>query len=67
MEALATRLARGRSSGVRTGALGPAQASIGLGGWIKALGMWLSSVSVIAHGALQPAWTEDLAPARMLA
>jgi len=66
-EALATRLARSRSSGVRTGALAGAQASIGLGGWIKALGMWLSSGSVIAQGAMQPTWTEDRAPARMLA
>ena len=62
-----TRLFLGESSGVRTGALGRAQASIGLGGWIKASGMWLPSGSVIARGAMQPTRTEDRASARMLA
>lgn len=37
MEALVTRLVRGQSSGILTSALGRAQASIGLGGWIKLL------------------------------
>ena len=49
------------------GALDRVQASIGFGGWIKALGMWLSSGSVIAQGAMQPTGTEDRASARMLA
>ena len=49
------------------GALCCVQASIGLGGWIKALGMWLLSGSVIALGAMQPTGTEDRASARMLA
>ena len=61
------RLARGRSTGVLTGALGRGQASIGPGGGMKASGMWLPSGSVIALGATPPAWTEDRAPARMLA
>ena len=39
-----TRLAPGGSSGLLAGALDRLQASIGFGGGIKALGMWLFGV-----------------------
>ena len=47
-----TRLWPGGSSGVLTGALRLAEASIGFGRGIKALGMWLPPGSVIALCAM---------------
>ncbi len=43
------------------------QASIGLGGWLKVLGMYLPPGRLIAQDVMRPTWTEERAFARMLA
>jgi hypothetical protein len=50
-----TRLFLGGSSGVLSGALRPVKASIGFRRGIKAVGMWLSTGSVIAY-CIIPRW-----------
>ena len=43
------------------------QASIGSGGRLKTLGMYLPSGRLIGQGVMRPTWTEERAFARMLA
>ena len=60
-----TRLESDGSLGLLTLLFRLNQASIGLGGRLKVLGMYLPPGRLTAQGVMRPTWTEERAFARM--